>query len=201
MSRTDAETFLSENRLTLGTVDEQFNGDVGEGIVLAAADAATDADLSAGGEILQGETVNIAVSLGGIPSVSGLSPDEARNTLTERGLVVADKNREEFSDDVDKGVVINAEFPEGTLRPGDAATLIVSKGQDLVAVPEVTGKILAEAKSELEKLGFTVKVISDVAEANWGFPLVTVDQSDPPAGQSIKRGSTVTLTSYLFEAP
>ncbi|MFU8947773.1 Stk1 family PASTA domain-containing Ser/Thr kinase [Mycetocola zhadangensis] len=201
MSRTDVETFLSENRLTLGTVDEQFNGDVGEGIVLAAADAATDADLSAGGEILQGETVNIAVSLGGIPSVSGLSPDEARNTLTERGLVVADKNREEFSDDVDKGVVINAEFPEGTLRPGDAATLIVSKGQDLVAVPEVTGKILAEAKTELEKLGFTVKVISDVAEANWGFPLVTVDQSDPPAGQSIKRGSTVTLTSYLFEAP
>ncbi|GGE89958.1 Stk1 family PASTA domain-containing Ser/Thr kinase [Mycetocola zhadangensis] len=201
MPRTDVEAFLSENRLTLGTVDEQFNGDADEGIVLAATDAATDADLSAGGEILQGETVNLAVSLGSIPSVSGMGPDEARSTLTERGLLVADKNREEFSDEVDKGVVINADLPDGTIRPGDSATLIVSKGQDLVSVPDVAGKVLAEAKTQLEELGFSVKVISDVAEANWGFPLVTVDQSDPPAGTAIKRGSTVTLTSYLFEAP
>ena len=201
MTRADVEAFLGDNRLTLGSVDEQFNGDTEAGVVLFATDAATDADLSAGGEILQGETVNIAVSLGGIPAVSGLSPDEARSTLSDIGLVVADKSREEFSDDVAKGVVINAEIPEGTVRPGDSVTLVVSKGVDLVSVPDVAGKILAEAKAELEKLGFTVKVISDVAEANWGFPLVTVDQSDPPAGESLKRGSTVTLTSYLFEAP
>jgi serine/threonine-protein kinase len=201
MSRTDVEAFLAENRLTLGAVDEQFNGDTEEGIVLAATDASSGADLSAGGEILQGETVDIAVSLGGIPSVAGMSPDEARSALSDRGLVVADKSREEFSDDVAKGTVLGADLPEGTVRPGDGVTLVVSKGQDLVTVPDVSGKVLAEAKTELEKLGFTVKVISDVAEANWGFPLVTVDQSDPVGGTAIKRGSTVTLTSYLFEAP
>ncbi len=200
MTLTDAEAFLAENRLTTGSIDQQFNNDVPDGTVLQATDATTGADISGGGEILQGETVNLAVSLGGIPSVGGMSPDEARAALTNRGLVVADKSKEEFSDDVAKGVVIRAELPDGTVRPGDAATLVVSKGEDLVAVPDVVGKVLAEAKAELEGLGFTVKVISDVAEANWGFPLVTVDQSDPAAGTSIKRGSTVTLTSYLFEA-
>ncbi|AWB86279.1 Stk1 family PASTA domain-containing Ser/Thr kinase [Mycetocola zhujimingii] len=201
MPLADAEAYLNDNRLTLGSVDQQFNDDAADGIVLSAADAASGADVSGGGEILQGETINLAVSLGGIPSVGGMSPDEARSALTGRGLVVADKSKEEFSDEVAKGVVIRAELPDGTIRPTDTATLVVSKGEDLVTVPDVVGKVLAEAKAELEDLGFTVKVISDVAETNWGFPLVTVDQSDPAGGTAIKRGATVTLTSYLFEAP
>lgn len=201
MPRTDAETFLADNRLTLGAVDEQFNADVAAGAVISATDPASGTDYSAGGTILQGETVDLVVSAGAVPDVVGLSPDAARTALTESGLVVSDDVAEAFSDTIDKGLVISAKLPEGTLRPTDTVSLVVSKGVDLVDVPDVIDDNVAAAKKLLEEAGFVVEVVSDIAEPNWGSPLLTVDATDPAAGTSLKRGSTVTITAYLFEAP
>ncbi len=42
------------------------------------------------------------------------------------------------------------------VRPGDTIVLTVSKGQDLVEVPNViTGQTIAQAREQLEALGFT----------------------------------------------
>ncbi|MET1051449.1 MAG: Stk1 family PASTA domain-containing Ser/Thr kinase [Mycetocola sp.] len=201
MSQADVETFLADNRLTLGSVDEQFNGDVDAGAVISARNPATETDYSGGGTILQGETVDLVVSAGSIPDVVGLSPDAARAALTDVGLTVADDVAESFSDTIDKGLIISAKLPEGTIRPSDTVSLVVSKGVDLVEVPDVIGENVAAAKDILEDAGFVVKVVSDIAEPNWGSPLITVDSTDPEAGESLKRGSTVTITAYLFEAP
>lgn len=201
MSRADAETFLADNRLTLGAVDEQYNEDVASGAVISAQNPATEADYSAGGVILQGETVDLVVSAGAIPNVVGLTPDAARTALTESGLVVAEEVAESFSDTIDKGLVLSAKLPDGTIRPTDTVSLVVSKGVDLVEVPDVLNDNVAAAKKTLEDAGFVVEVVSDIAEPNWGSPLLTVDSTDPAAGESIKRGSTVTITAYLFEAP
>ncbi|MET0713861.1 MAG: Stk1 family PASTA domain-containing Ser/Thr kinase [Mycetocola sp.] len=200
MPQQDVETFLADNRLTLGSVDQQFNGDVASGAVIAASAPATETDLSGGGTILQGETVNLAVSVGGVPEVVGLSPDAARAALEESGLVVSDDVTQKFSDDVDKGLVLSANLPEGTIRPTDVVSLVVSKGVDLVEVPDVVGANVAAAKKTLQDAGFVVEVISDIAEPNWGSPLLSVDSTDPVAGKSLRRGSTVTITAYLFEA-
>lgn len=201
MPQADAETFLADNRLTLGAVDEQFNADVAAGAVISARNPATETDYSAGGTILQGETVDLVVSAGAVPNVVGLTPDAARAALTGSGLVVADDDAEAFSDTIDKGLVISATLPDGVVRPTDTVSLVVSKGVDLVEVSDVVGDNVAAAKKELEDAGFVVEVVSDIAEPNWGSPLLTVDSTDPVAGTALKRGSTVTITAYLFEAP
>lgn len=199
--RADAEAFLADNRLILGAVDEQFHAEVAQGSVISASNPAAGADYSAGGTILQGETVDLVVSAGAVPNVVGLSPSAARATLQEHGLVVAEKVTEAFSDSIDKGAVLSVTLPEGILRPTDTVSLVVSKGVDLIEVPDVINDNVAAAKKQLEDDGFAVEVVSDIAEPNWGSPLLTVDATDPVAGTSLKRGSTVTLTAYLFEAP
>ncbi len=199
MAQKDVETFLSDNRLTLGTVDQQFHADLESGAVIAATDPATETDYSGGGTILQGATLNLAVSVGEVPNVVGLTPEAARAAFEERGLVVSDDVTQKFSDDIDKGLVLSASVPKGTVRPNDTVSLVVSKGVDLVAVPDVVGDNVAAAKKTLEDAGFTVEVISDIAEPNWGSPLLSVDSTDPVAGETLRRGSTVTITAYLFE--
>jgi serine/threonine protein kinase/beta-lactam-binding protein with PASTA domain len=199
MTREDVETFLSDNKLTLGDVDQQFHAEVASGAVIAAVDPATKTDYSAGGTILQGETLDLSVSVGAVPNVVGMTPDAARAAFEDRGLVVSDDVTEKFSDDIDKGLVLSATVPEGTVRPKDTVSLVVSKGVDLVEVPDVVGDNVAAAKKSLEEAGFTVEVVSDIAEPNWGSPLLTVDSTDPAAGETLRRNSTVTITAYLFE--
>ena len=199
MPQEDVEAFLSDNRITLGDVDQQFHAEVASGAVITALNPATETDYSGGGTILQGETVDLTVSVGAVPNVVGMTPDAARAALEESGLVVSDDTTEKFSDDIDKGHVISATLPEGTVRPNDPVSLVVSKGVDLVEVPDVVGDNVAAAKKTLEDAGFTVEVVSDIAEPNWGSPLLTVDSTDPGAGKSLRRDSTVTITAYLFE--
>jgi serine/threonine-protein kinase len=199
MPQADVETFIADSRLTLGEVDEQFHADVASGAVIAAVDPASGTDYSDGGTILQGETIDLAVSVGVVPNVVGLTPDAARTAFSESGLVVSDDVSEKFSDDIDKGLVLSASLPEGTVRPEDTVSLVLSKGVDLVEIPDVVGDNVAAAKSALEEAGFDVDVVSDIAEPNWGSPLLTVDSTDPAAGKLLRRGSTVTITAYLFE--
>lgn len=200
MPQQDVETVLADNRLTLGTVDQQFHDEVASGAVISAVAPSSGTDYSAGGQVLQGETIDLAVSVGAVPNVVGLSPDAARAAFDEAGLVVDEDVTEKYSDDIDKGLVLSASLPEGTVRPTDTVRLTVSLGPDLVAVPDVIGNNVAAAKKALEDADFSVDVVSDIAEPNWGSPLLTVDATDPVAGKMLKRGSTVTITAYLFEA-
>jgi beta-lactam-binding protein with PASTA domain/tRNA A-37 threonylcarbamoyl transferase component Bud32 len=199
MTQEDVEAFLADNRLTLGEVDQQFHAEVASGAVITAKNPSGDADYSAGGSILQGETIDLTVSVGAVPNVVGMTPDAARAAFEDSGLVVSDDVTEKFSDDVDKGLVLSATLPEGTVSPDDTVSLVVSKGVDLVEVPDVIGDNVAAAKKKLEEAGFTVEVVSDIAEPNWGSPLLTVDSTDPVAGETLRRNSTVTITAYLFE--
>jgi serine/threonine-protein kinase len=68
-------------------------------------------------------------------------------------------------------------------------TLVVSKGPQLVVVPDVFGRQEREARSQLEGLGFTVKV-----DRFAGGPFGTVTLQSVPAGTKAPKGSTITLT-------
>lgn len=63
--------------------------------------------------------------------------------------------------------------------------LVVSKGPDVVEVPNVIGMSLDEALSTLEGADF--EVVSE------GPPRGAVFESDPSAGTLARRGSTVTI--------
>jgi serine/threonine-protein kinase len=80
--------------------------------------------------------------------------------------------------------------PGVKLTLGQPVRLNVSKGPQPVSVPSVVNEPIDQASSELQALGFhpITKYVEDNQPAN------TVIGQDPGAGQSLGKGSTVTLT-------
>ena len=153
----------------------QFSPDVVPGSVIATLDAdgaALPATYPERGEI------TLVVSVGPVPPVQGLAGGEAEAKLTDAGLEVS-YNDPVFHDEVPVDVVVTADWTNDPMRPGDTVVLTLSKGPDLVEVPNVvTGQTVAQARAQLEELGFSVvtnvpqflegAVIAGVAESGRG---------------------------------
>ncbi|MEV4667752.1 Stk1 family PASTA domain-containing Ser/Thr kinase [Microbacterium sp. LWO12-1.2] len=146
-----------------------------------------------GCEILEDDTVELYVSAGAFPDVSGMSVDEATSTLTDKKLLVADESRYEFSGSVEKDRVIGVSdrASEGNWRPGDTVQLIVSKGPELFPVPDVEGMTRDVAAQTIRDAGF-----EPVWNGIWSaFPndFTEVTGSDPGAGDQRVKGTKITL--------
>jgi beta-lactam-binding protein with PASTA domain len=87
-----------------------------------------------------------------------------------------------------RGAVVAQSPNSGTLTRGATVTLTVSKGPKMVKVPSYVGKQATEARRELEKLGFEVRVNNILG----GFFGTVRDQD--PVDKEVPEGSTVTLT-------
>jgi beta-lactam-binding protein with PASTA domain len=146
----------------------------------------------AGARLARGETVTILVSTGppmtNVPRVVGLSYDAAVEELAEVGL--KPRRIEVFSDQPEGQVVAQDPKADATVREGSTVRLSVSKGQELIAVPDVLQQDEASARVELETNGFRVSVASepsDDVEAGLVFA------QDPEPGEEAQRGSTVEI--------
>jgi serine/threonine-protein kinase len=94
---------------------------------------------------------------------------------------------EQFSDSVPKDAIVATNPPAGAQAPtGSAVTVTVSKGPDLVAVPNVRSLSVDAATRELEAQGFTVSGVA-------GAPDRPVSFTSPAARAVVKRGSAVRL--------
>jgi len=193
----DAQTYLQSLNMTVGTVSQRFD-EAAVDTVLSAAQQSDGADLSQGGASFEGVVVDLVTSAGPLPSVVGESVDNATNILKGVGLAVAGTT-EDYHDEIAAGSVIaiapKTDEAGATVPfvPGDAVTLVVSKGPEPIPVPDVTTQNVAAAKSQLEDLGFVVDVTTGLPEPFWGIGGFVVESTDPPAGTSIPRGSTVTI--------
>jgi len=181
---TEARARLEEKRLELGKTSQAFDEKVPAGQIVSTSP-------KAGTALKRGASVNIVVSKGRQPielqDFTGKPADQAVASLTDAGLQV-DATKREFSTDVPKGSVISQSPATGTLFRGDKVTLVVSKGPEMVKVPDVQGKQLDEARQVLEGAGFKVKV-----ESFMGGIFGTVRSQDPGANADAPKGSTVTL--------
>jgi serine/threonine-protein kinase len=152
-----------------------------------------------GTEADEGSLVTITVSSGPgeatVPLVQGMPADEAADELREAGF--RSERREEFSDTVRSGRVIETNPAEGTsVRRGSTVTLIVSRGRERVAVPDLVGRSRDEAERLLREAELQAAVRErEDAEAEPG----TVLEQDPGAGTRIAKGQTVELV--VAEAP
>jgi serine/threonine-protein kinase len=121
-----------------------------------------------------------------VPDVHGMTPDEAALQLQAVHLNAV-PGPTQFSDTVPKGKVIGTEPAQGVkAKYGSDVAVIVSKGQDLVQVPDVRGLDVDTAQSRLESRGFVV----DVKNFRKGH---RVKSQNPSAGEKVRRGITVTL--------
>lgn len=169
---------------------EAADDSIAEGLVVST-------DPEAGTQAEDGEVVLVTVSTGPgsvqVDDVAGRSEADARAVLEGQGLVVNVEQRDDPS--VDAGIAIGTEPAAGaTVAPGQQVTLFVASGN--VTVPNVVGKNIEVAQSELAELGLNVNSSPvesrDQAEG-------TVVQQDRAEGDVVPAGTTINLG--VAEAP
>jgi serine/threonine-protein kinase len=165
------------------TIDEN-NSEIEKGLVIRTEPAA-------GATVPKGTSVVLYVSAGveqvKVPSVVGKTVANATAELEGIGLKV--KTTESFSDTVAKGSVIS-QSPEANvvLEAGSTVTLEVSKGPEVIIVPDVRTMNEADAKKELTDAGLTPKVVY-VSSPDDG---IVINQFPIP-GSSASRGDQVEI--------
>ena len=184
-SRAEAQRQLAAQRLRVGPVTEAYDETVPAGQVIST-------DPEARTSVKRDTSVALVLSKGREPidvvDWTGRSADTAVTSLTNAGLTV-DATAQEYSTTVPKGSVIRQDPASGTLFRGGKVTLVVSKGPELVKVPDVERKQEDEARAILERAGFKVEV-----QRFLGGAFGTVRLQDPEGGSMAPKGSTVTLT-------
>ncbi|MER0481209.1 Stk1 family PASTA domain-containing Ser/Thr kinase [Streptomyces sp. Edi2] len=148
-----------------------------------------------GGELAKDDTIKVTLCTGQekitVPSVTGLTEDQARNDLKEKGFT--DVNSEPQVSDRPAGTVVEQDPKPNSQRTKDAKiTLSIATPSPKKQVPDVKGQDFAAAQKQLKDLGFEVtKNETDVTDPNQVGKVI--DQS--PAGNTeAKVNSTVTLT-------
>lgn len=177
----EAKTLTTTAGFKVGSSSNFFSSEVAKGIVIRAL-SADGLELAA--TYAEGATVTLVVSAGPVPDVAGKSVDEATTILRGVGLTVG-ANNEEFSESVDKGFLISLVVPTAGLKPGDVVDIVVSKGPDLVDIPNMVGWTIADALAKLSELGFDAS--TNTPEIYQPELLVKSQSAVGPA----KRGSTV----------
>ncbi|MEU1255483.1 Stk1 family PASTA domain-containing Ser/Thr kinase [Streptomyces chartreusis] len=181
-----ARTELKESGLQPGMVKREFDDDVTRGSVLSA-------DPGTGTEVRSGSAITLIVSKGSpvdVPDVTGEDPADARAELEEAGLKVKIASAR-VNSEFDAGQVAQQSPAEGKqAAEGDTVTLTLSKGPEMIEVPDVVGDSVDDAKSELEAAGFEV----DEDRGLLGLFGDTVKKQSVEGGETAPKGSTITIT-------
>jgi eukaryotic-like serine/threonine-protein kinase len=142
-----------------------------------------------GTELEPGRTVIVIVARGpntvDVPNVVGLEVADAFERVQAAGLRA--RATDVFARQA-VGRVVRQRPPAGEEAPRNSVVLLdVSKGPQLVAVPELGGLTEAQANAALRRAGLRPSVVRVPSNA----PRGTVVDQNPPGGTRAPRGSTV----------
>ncbi|MFE7545453.1 Stk1 family PASTA domain-containing Ser/Thr kinase [Streptomyces platensis] len=180
----DAKRKLRDLGLKPGTEQNEFSDEVARGSVIRT-------DPAAGSKRHPDTAVGLTISRGAeieVPGVLGSKRADAAETLRAAGLRVRFADAPVFSTQ-DKGTVARQTPAEGrTVGKGETVTLTLSKGPEMVPVPDVSGKSEEDAKTQLTDLGFQVEV-----DKPFLFPQDEVESQSVEAGKKAPKGGTITI--------
>lgn len=189
-TRAEASQLLKDAGLKVGAVTESYSDSVEVGKVISS-------DPAAGATINHSSAVAMVISKGRqpatVPDVVGQTRDSATTALNDAGLKVGTVT-EEFSE-VEAGKVLSSDPSAGAsdVYRGDEVSLVVSKGPQMVTLPDVSSLDEEEAKKTLEDLGLKVEVLVVRRPL---FIFRDVEGTDPAAYTSVRAGSTVKLRVF-----
>ncbi|MEU6146659.1 Stk1 family PASTA domain-containing Ser/Thr kinase [Streptomyces sp. NPDC047081] len=180
-----ARALLKKDGLEPGMVTREFSDDVPKGFVISS-------DPEEGTKRHAGSAIALTVSKGSavdVPDVTGEDLADAKADLEDAGLTVK-VAAQQVNSEYDKGQVA-AQTPagDGQAAEGDTVTLTLSKGPEMVEVPDVTGDSVDDAHTALEKAGFQV----DEDRGLLGLFGDTVKGQSVEGGQTAPKGSTITI--------
>ncbi|GIE96827.1 Stk1 family PASTA domain-containing Ser/Thr kinase [Paractinoplanes rishiriensis] len=158
-----------------------------------AKDTVVNQSPAAGERLVKGGTITLSLSLGKerfpVPDLVGLELNAARGELEQNGLKIK-QGAGQYSDTVPEGAVLSTNPAKGTeLKRGDTVTVVLSKGRAPIAVPDLVGKNINDARSQLQQLGLAaVERYKDSDQ-----PADTVIAQTPKPGTGAANDDEVTL--------
>ncbi len=180
----EATAKLLSSGFKLGTVNSWFDSHpIGQVYEYLGAD---------GTPIPEGTAVDLSVSLGPIPMISGIDQASAVTAIEATGLKIS-SIEQEFSDTVAPGKTIGLVPQSKPLGAGGSVKLLVSKGPNLVLMPKVVGETVLAAKALLEGVGLNVIVNTDQLQSKWG--IAKVKRASEAVGAKLKAGYSVTIST------
>lgn len=184
MNIAEATAEILKTGFTLGSVTSVFNeAPLGQVFDFLGAD---------GTKIPETSKINLSVSLGAIPAVAGLDQETAVNAIQLVGLKI-NEITEDYSDTVPAGQVISLVPQTQPLGKDGTVNLVVSKGPNIVTVPNMIGQTVLAGKAALEALGLKVVVNTDQLTTRWG--VVTIKRQGAAAGTQLRVGDSITIST------
>ncbi|MFE7607105.1 Stk1 family PASTA domain-containing Ser/Thr kinase [Streptomyces celluloflavus] len=180
----DARRELRDRGLTPGTEAREFSDEVAKGSVIRT-------DPAAGSKRRPDTAVALTISRGApvdVPDVVGAARADAESALTGAGLQVKFADEPVYAPQAKDTVALQSPGKGEKLGKGDTVTLTLSKGPEMITVPDVTGKSTDDAKRQLTDLGFEVEVQKPLL-----FPQDSVDTQSVGGGDQAPKGSKITI--------
>ena len=126
-----------------------------------------------------------------VPGILNMDQAEATASLTAVGLRL-EVGGEEYSETVAAGLIISADPAPGASAAVDSAvTVVLSRGPERYAVPDVRGQPLEAARSAITGANLAVGIITEDWDAE--VPVGSVVSADPPIGDELRPGSLVDI--------
>lgn len=178
--------------------DDAYSMDVPQGALLSLS-------VDPGATLSHNTKITVTLSQGPkpvtMPNIVGESKDEAQQALD--GLKLTVDWSEQFDDKIPQGQVMSASAKAGDeLHWGDAIEVVVSKGPQTVTLPNYVGQRASDAKSALEKLGFSVKISSQITLDSSQDKKVA--SQDPVGGTEVRLhqedGTPTTITLKMYSS-
>jgi serine/threonine-protein kinase len=193
----EAEERITAAGLELGQVTQRSDPDFEIDVVIEQSPLP-------GVRVGSGAPVNLVISTGPetviVPDVVDETERDATGILNDVGLRV--RVNEEDSETVEAGLVVRTEPTAGEeALVGDTVLLVISDGPAPVQVPTLTGLTENQARNALTNLGLVPNVsaskqpVADPAQDG-----VVVNQV-PAAGNTVPKGTTVTITLGEYQPP
>ncbi len=167
--------------------ERSFSSAVKAGLIM-------EQDPGAGLKASESSTILVTVSRGPelieVPDVSNKSSEEASFILGQASLEIGNIKRV-FNDTVPQGTVISQSPKPGKKVPkGAMVDIVVSKGEELIMVPDLIGKLLKDARRELSQLGLELTRTSEYSD---DIDKDAIIRQSPAAGTEVKKGLTVSV--------
>ncbi len=157
--------------------------------------------------------ITLAVSLGSlneetallkVPDLTGMTKEKAVKTLgklkEQAGFTyVLGEVKNKYSTDIKKGKIMSQSPKAGlAVRTNEPICIVISKGPEMVQMPELVYLTKDQAVAKLEKAGLHIEIKTEYSEKA-ASGLVTAQSAK--TGSKVAKGSVVVITVSLGKAP
>jgi serine/threonine-protein kinase len=175
----EAQALASSGRLQLAVLRRDFSE-------RHPMNAIIDQDPPPGQRVRENRVISVVISQGPqmveVPDVSRRSLTEARFLLDQARLSLGEV-REDYDDQFPRGLVVSQDpQPFSRVARRSPVKVIVSKGPELIAVPDLVGKTLDEGRAILHRVGVALGRVG-YAPRDDVEPGTIAEQTPPAGGQ------------------